>query len=176
MLDERYEKDAVKIDAPAYRPSKARTTRVVLAELFTGAGCPPCVGADLAFEGALERYSPKAFALLVYHEHIPRPDPMTNPSTQTRKEFYDVPGTPTFFIDGGNRQAGGSAASGAQKLFEETVRPVVDKRLDVKPGAAIDLKASMAGDTIKVTAKVSKIRQRRLRSDVRKRRPRPATR
>ncbi len=158
MLDERYEREAVEIDAPAYRPSKARTTRVVLAELFTGAGCPPCVGADLAFEGALERYSPKDLALLVYHEHIPRPDPMTNPSTQTRKEFYDVPGTPTFFIDGGNRQAGGSAASGAQKLFDETVRPFVDKRLDVKAGAAIDLKASMAGDTVNVTAKVSKIR------------------
>jgi hypothetical protein len=157
MLDERYEKEAVRVEAPPYKPSKSRTDRVVLAELFTGAGCPPCVGADLALDGALERYLQRDLALLVYHEHIPRPDPMTNPSTQARKEYYDVPGTPTYFIDGGSRHVGGGAASGAQKLFDETIRPVVDKRLDVKPGADISLKAAMVGGQIKVTAKVGKI-------------------
>ena len=158
MLDERYEKEAVKVEAPPYKPSKSRTNRVVLAELFTGAGCPPCVGADLALDGALERYSQRDLALLVYHEHIPRPDPMTNPSTQTRKEYYDVPGTPTYFIDGGSRHVGGGAASGAQKLFDETVRSVVDTRLEVKPGASIGLTAAMAdGGRVKVTARVGKI-------------------
>jgi hypothetical protein len=156
MLDERYEKDATKVDAPPYKPSKARTDRVVLAELFTGAGCPPCVAADLAFEAALDRYSPEDIAVLVYHLHIPRPDPMTNPSTVARKEFYGVPGTPTWFIDGGSQHVGGGAAAGAEKLFKDTLQSVVDKRLDVKPAADITLKATMIGDKVEVGAKVGK--------------------
>jgi len=154
MLDERYEKDAIKVEPKPYAATKARTDRVVLAELFTGSGCPPCVAADLAWEGALERYSPKELAVLVYHLHIPRPDPMTNPSTVTRKEFYDVPGTPTYFIDGGSQKVGGGAASNAEKLYKDTVEPIVDKRLDVKAAAKIALKASMTGDRIDVTADV----------------------
>jgi hypothetical protein len=128
----------------------------VLAELFTGAGCPPCVAADLAFEAALERYTAKEIAVLVYHQHIPRPDPMTNPSTVARKEFYDVPGTPTSFIDGGSQHVGVGAASNAQKLFADTVQPVVDKRLEVKPGAKVTLTAVMNGDEVEVTARVGK--------------------
>jgi len=154
MLDERYEKDATKVEPKPYAASKARTDRVVLAELFTGAGCPPCVAADLAWEGALERYSPKELALLIYHLHIPRPDPMTNPSTVTRKDFYDVPGTPTYFVDGGGQKVGGGAASNAEKLYKDTVEPIVDKRLDVKAAAKIALKASMTGDRVDVTADV----------------------
>ena len=78
--------------------------------------------------------------------------------TEFGEEFYEVPGTPTFFLDGGSQHVGGSSASGAEKLFEETVRSIVDKRLEVKPGARIDLKAAMAGDRIDVTAKVGRIR------------------
>jgi len=156
MLDERYEKEAIGVDAAAYTPSKARTDRVVLAELFTGAGCPPCVAADLAFEAALERYTPEDVAVLVYHLHIPRPDPMTNPSSVTRKDFYDVSGTPTYFIDGGSQHVGGGSANGAQKLFRDTVQSVVDKRLEVKPAAGITLKASMIGDKVEVGARIGK--------------------
>jgi hypothetical protein len=168
MLDERYEKDVTKVDAPPYRPTAKRTDRMVLAELFTGAGCPPCVAADLAFEAALERYTSKDIAVLVYHLHIPRPDPMTNPSTVARKEFYDVPGTPTYFIDGGNRHVGGGGASNAQKLFLDTMQAVVDKRLEVKPGAEISLQASLSGDSVAVAAKVGKSRKldRKLRLQI----------
>jgi hypothetical protein len=154
MLDERYETEAVKVDATPYKASKARTSRVVLAELFTGAGCPPCVGADLAFEAALERYSSRDLAVLVYHQHIPKPDPMTNPSTAKRKEYYDVPGTPTYFFDGGDRHAGGGAASGAGALFRDTVESVVDTRLDVKPGATIRIEAAVSGGRIELAARV----------------------
>jgi len=55
MLDERYAQSVTKVHAPAYVRPKGRTGRMVLAELFTGAGCPPCVGADLAFDGARTR-------------------------------------------------------------------------------------------------------------------------
>jgi tetratricopeptide (TPR) repeat protein len=154
MLDERYEKDATKVEPKPYAATKARTDRVVLAELFTGAGCPPCVAADLGFEGALERYSPKELALLIYHLHIPRPDPMTNPSTVTRKTFYDVPGTPTSFIDGGSQKVGGGAAANAETYYKDTIEKVVDKRLEQKADARVALKAAMAGDRVDVTADV----------------------
>jgi hypothetical protein len=81
---------------------------------------------------------------------------MTNPSTQTRKDFYDVPGTPTYFIDGGNQKVGGGGAAQAEKLFKETVESVVDKRLDVKPGARIKLQASMKGGAVDVAVEVGK--------------------
>jgi len=157
MLDERYEKDATKVDAKPYKATPKRTDRMVVAELFTGSGCPPCVAADLAFEAAIERYNPKDVAVLVYHLHIPRPDPMTNPSTVTRKEFYDVPGTPTYFIDGGNQKVGGGAASGAEKLFTDNVQAVVDKRLEVKSGAVLKLQAAMKNGKVDVAVDVTKL-------------------
>ncbi len=58
-----------------WRAPANRSDRVVLAEVFTGSGCPPCAAADLAFEAALARYPRRDFAVLMYHEHIPRPDP-----------------------------------------------------------------------------------------------------
>src|SRR5262249_29873756 len=42
-----------------YKAGEKRSDRVVLAEVFTGSGCPPCTAADLAFDAAMERYSHK---------------------------------------------------------------------------------------------------------------------
>ena len=55
--------------------------KTVLAELFTGSECPPCVGADIAFDALIESIPAKYLAVLVYHLPIPRPDPMINPAT-----------------------------------------------------------------------------------------------
>ena len=81
---------------------------------------------------------------------------MANPSTIARKDFYDVPGTPTYFIDGGNQQVGGGAASAAQRIFADTVQEVVDKRLEVKPGAKVMLTGAVHGDKVEVAARVGK--------------------
>ena len=60
-LDARYVKDGPKAPEVAkYERAADRSERVVLAEIFTGAGCPPCVAADLAFESAMHRYSLEA--------------------------------------------------------------------------------------------------------------------
>jgi len=100
MLDAKYKKAYPNpVTVEHYKPTASRSNRVVLAEIFTGSGCPPCVAADLAFDAAMERYSRKDLAVVMYHLHIPRPDPMTNPSTETRSKFYGVRGVPSFFID-----------------------------------------------------------------------------
>jgi len=54
VLDAEYRKrfpDPLHLDA--YKPAAKRSDRLVLAEVFTGSGCPPCVGADLAFDAAM---------------------------------------------------------------------------------------------------------------------------
>jgi hypothetical protein len=123
--------------------------------MFTGAGCPPCVGADFAFEAALERYTPEDFALLVYHVHVPRPDPMTNPSTLARQTLYGVTGVPSFYIDGVSDGKGGGGADEARKIYTDRIEPLVDRRLAAKPDARIALQATQAGGSVRVTVGVS---------------------
>jgi thiol-disulfide isomerase/thioredoxin len=156
-LDARYEKERFKFEVKPYEKAKDRSDRVVLAEIFTGSGCPPCVGADLAFEGAMERYKAQDLAVLMYHLHIPRPDPMTNPSTQARAKFYAVNAVPSYAIDG-DKKVGGGGAENAPRIFSESVQPTVDKRLAVKADVKLALQASMTGSTVRVKADVGKVK------------------
>jgi hypothetical protein len=152
MLDARYEKEGPHPPAAArYQATSERTGRLVLAELFTGSGCPPCVAADLAFESAMHRYDQGELAVLMYHLHVPRPDPMTNPYTQARSAFYAVPGVPTMAIDG-KANTGGGPADYAAELLTGSVAPAIDKRMTVKPGVALTAAATLGGGSIKATA------------------------
>ena len=114
------------------------------------------MGAGLAFQAALDRYSRKELVLLNYHVHIPQPDPMVNPSTLAREKFYDVTSSPSYLFDG-ERDGGGGSADGARQLLETKIDPILAKHMDVPPEAAIALKASAAGSTVKVAASVSKV-------------------
>jgi hypothetical protein len=156
-MDSRYEKTGPKAPEVAkYERTADRSNRVVLAEVFTGSGCPPCVAADLAFESAMHRYG-KDLTVLMYHMHVPRPDPMANPYTQSRAKFYAVPGVPTYAIDG-DAKTGGGAADNALPFFRKSVEPVVDKRLTVKADAGISLKATGTDKVVKATVKVDPVR------------------
>jgi hypothetical protein len=157
MLDARYVREnPMPVHVTPYVRTKDRTSRVVLAEIFTGAGCPPCVGVDYAFEGALERYQPSELAVLMYHLHIPQPDPLTNPSTLKRAEFYAIRGTPTTIIDGQERVGGGSASM-APKIYKDTVEPAIEKRLTTRPGARVGLSASReTGDRVRARVSVDR--------------------
>ena len=82
MLDTEYHKRFPNpVHVEAYKPTEKRSDRMVLAEVFTGSGCPPCAGADVAFDAAMERYARKDLAVVMYHVHVPRPDPMTTDET-----------------------------------------------------------------------------------------------
>lgn len=100
-LDARYHKDYSNlISVTRYQPTAKRSSRAVLAEVFTGAACPPCVSATLEFEAMRRRYSREEFIVLMYHQHIPAPDPMTNPASQARYAYYGGSGVPSYTIDG----------------------------------------------------------------------------
>ncbi len=156
-LDAMYAKSLPKIDVKPFDRPKTKEPRVVLAELFTGSECPPCVGVDLAFEAALERFKPEDLAFLVYHQHIPGPDPMTNPSTEKRWKFYNGRGVPTHYVDGKTDGAGGGGADQAERYYSARIKPGIELAMGVRPEAKLDLKASMVGSTIRVKAAVANV-------------------
>jgi hypothetical protein len=151
-LDDAYRAKGTGFDPGHYaRPATTGPVRVVLAELFTGAECGPCVSADLAFDGIGERYATSDIATLVYHLHIPGPDPMTNTDTVARAKYYAVNATPTAVFDGLSKSSGGGDRSVAQESFTGYTN-VIDKRLSMAPLASLDrFKAQMDGSSITVT-------------------------
>lgn len=158
-LDAKYEKlYPHPIKAEPYQPTKARANRTALAEVFTGAGCGPCVAADLAFDAYLERYSRKDLIVVMYHLHIPLPDPMTNPSTQARASYYTVRGVPSFSIDGDSSQSGGGPRSMTRDVYNRLL-PMIEKQLETESGAEIQLNATTNGSVITVTANVTNLKK-----------------
>ncbi len=153
MLDAEYNKrypNPVKVEA--YKATGKRSDRVVLAEVFTGSGCPPCAGADVAFDAAMERYPRKDLAVVMYHVHVPRPDPMTTGETQALAKAYEVGGVPTFFIDG--KKAGGGGSRDAAKSVYERFNKDIEKGLETPAEAHISSGASARGNVVSVNARV----------------------
>ena len=162
-LDRLYrEKFPNPVKPSAWTKTSARSARVVLLEMFTGSGCPPCVAADLALDGLIDRYPAEAIVSLAYHVHFPQPDPMTTSDSKTRAEFYKVTGVPAFFIDGAlvagadGRNLGGGARAYAPSLFDIYV-PKVDKALETDSSADVAVRATVANEQVTVVADVTKL-------------------
>jgi thiol-disulfide isomerase/thioredoxin len=129
--------------------------KTVLAELFTGSECPPCVGADLGFDGLIEAYPAKYLAVLEYHLPIPRPDPMMNPATKIRQDQYGINSTPTVVIDGDKKMIGGGNRGMAEAKFKE-YKTEIDARINDAPAVLLKAKASRSGDTVAVQYEIDK--------------------
>jgi tetratricopeptide (TPR) repeat protein len=145
------------IHPEAYKATSARTNRLVLAEVFTGAGCPPCVSVDLGFDGALERYARKDVAVLMYHMHIPAPDPLTNQWSDSRGKAYAISGVPNFAVDGEKDNRGGGGRENTKASYERIIGKI-DKALEVPPDAELKLEASLEGNSVRVKATPSKVK------------------
>ncbi len=148
---------------------RAYASTVVLAEVFTGSGCPPCVAADLAADLAMERYNRQELTVIMYHEHIPQPDPMTTPQTTARFKYYAGTGVPTLAIDGVT-MSGGGGRSAAKDVFDritkgfnrrlngvETKFDGIEKRLEVPAEASLKLDAELSGGLVKTHVVVEKV-------------------
>jgi hypothetical protein len=140
-----------------YAGRKGKGDRVALVELFTGAQCPPCVAADLAFDALQKTYKPADVVLLQYHEHIPGPDPLTNPDSEARLKYYgmDVRGTPTALFNGRPEAPGGGSREDAREKYQE-YREVLDALLE-GPAAKVKLTATAVrkGSKVEVGAEAS---------------------
>jgi hypothetical protein len=157
-LDAEYEKTALPFEPEEVEPRNTPGKRVAVVELFTGAQCPPCVSADLAFDGLLKTYAPSDAIFLQYHLHIPAPDPLTNADAEKRSEFYgdDVGGTPSMFLNGKpTPPMGGFRQHGKERY--EAMRELVDKALKAESRVEIKVDVSRKADRIDVVASVSEI-------------------
>src|SRR6266545_2146664 len=135
MLDAKYRATRVPpVHPQPYTPTSARSNRLVLGEIFTGASCGPCVSVDLAFDAAMERYTRSDLAVVMYHMHIPGPDPLTNKSTEERAKFYTVRGVPTFAVDGTVDPRGGGDRAATKGAYDR-ILPQVDKALEAAADA-----------------------------------------
>ena len=127
-------------DPGRYEPaSEHNPDKVVLAELFTGAECRPCVAADLAFAGLEKHYSRRQLILLEYHLHIPGPDPMTNRETVNRSRYYGARGTPATYIDGAQTVGGGGSEDQAESTFRR-YKTSIRERLSQAPRVQLSLR------------------------------------
>jgi tetratricopeptide (TPR) repeat protein len=142
---------------PGEFKGKDPTGRVVLAELFTGAECPPCVGADMAFDRLSEYYPKNVFAVLEYHVHIPGPDPLTNPQTFERYKYYGGNfGTPTVFFDGGNQLIGGGPDYLMANKFK-VYNYIIKQQLAEKPAVKINGTAKVENNKVNVKVKITPV-------------------
>jgi len=157
MLDTEYHKRFPNpIHVAAYKPTEKRSGRVVLAEVFTGSGCAPCAGADVAFDAAMERYSRKDLAVVMYHVHIPRPDPMTITETTARYKSYGENGVPAYAIDG-KKTVGGGSRDDAPEVFARFQKDL-EQGLERAAEAKVKIDAGLNGGTVKVAAAVDNVK------------------
>jgi hypothetical protein len=156
---------------PPFKPEKfegrkKKSDRAVVVELFTGAQCPPCVAADLAFDALGKTYPANDVVLLEYHLHIPGPDPLTNEDTIARSKYYDdeIEGTPTILFNGKLKpKVGGGGGADASKGKYDEYREVIDPILETESGVKISAKAVRKGDKIDVSAEASQGKGEKLR-------------
>jgi hypothetical protein len=154
-----YMKDALDFKTPKFAGRKGKSNRAVLVELFTGAQCPPCVAADMAFDGIEKSYAGTEVVLLQYHMHIPRPDPMTNADTEARFDYYKdgyptkVRGTPTGIFNGTPGGSVGGFKDDAEERYK-MFRDIVNKLMETPATVQLSAIAVRKGENIAITAKV----------------------
>ncbi len=150
-LDAEFEKNAVPFKTEPFAVRKDKGKRVAVVELFTGAHCPPCVAADVAFDALLKTYQPSEVVLLQYHLHVPRPDPLTNADAELRSAYYRVEATPTTIVNGKEGPEIGGPAQAAQEGYKELTTQI-NKSLEGEAKASLDLAVKRDGDKIVATA------------------------
>jgi serine/threonine protein kinase/Flp pilus assembly protein TadD len=162
VLDAEYRTKMSRFKPTAFEGHKVKSDRVVVMELFTCAECPPCLAADLAFEGLTKTYKPEDVVLLQYHTHIPRPDPMTNADTEARWAYYrrvfpgKIRGVPTSLFNGKPEMGGGGGLPQAGAKYKQ-YREAIERLLEEPAETAIALTARQEGDTMTMTANVSNV-------------------
>lgn len=164
VLDREYLAKVPPFKATPFGGRKAQSDRVVVMELFTGAQCPPCVAADVAFDVLQKSYKTTELVLIQYHVHIPLPDPMTIPDSEARLDYYvraykDTPldvrkVAPTSMFNGAPGGGAGGTMAVARKKYEQYCS-VINPLLEKPASAKITATANRQGDKIAINVKVS---------------------
>ncbi len=155
QLDAEFAKTAVPFKTEEFKGREGKSRRVAVVELFTGAQCPPCVSADIAFDAAVKAYKPADVVLLQYHLHIPGPDPLTNADSEKRQKYYgdSIRGTPTMFVSGKVTESLGGFKQHGEERFK-TLSSLINKKLETDDQGDLKLSLVNKGDKIEATAEV----------------------
>ncbi|MGL4550639.1 MAG: hypothetical protein ACRC33_05590 [Gemmataceae bacterium] len=156
-LDAAFEKANVPFAVKPFAGRKGKSGRAVLVEVFTGAQCPPCVSADIAFDAALKAYGPNDVVFLQYHLHIPGPDALTAADGEARQRYYGndlVRGTPAALIDGQPGPELGGGRPQAEGRYGDLTQALASA-LEAEAGAKIVLTAKRGGEKVRISADVS---------------------
>jgi hypothetical protein len=133
---------------------QGKSERVVLVEFFTGAECPPCVAPDLAFAALGKTFKPTEVVRLQYHLHAPAPDPLTNPGSEARSDYYRIDALPRLLLDGQLLQSdGGDATASLEKYedFRETIAAMLERPAKARLQAAATRKGSKISVAVTAT-------------------------
>jgi hypothetical protein len=160
VLDVEFEKTAIPFKPEEFKGRKGKSNRVAVVELFTGAQCPPCVSADIAFDAAAKTYKPSDVVLLQYHLHIPGPDPLTNADSEKRQKYYgdDIRGTPTMFVNGTTTPPLGGLKQHGEDRYG-TLRKLIDGALETDATADLKLSVDRKGDALDIKATVADLKK-----------------
>jgi hypothetical protein len=143
-----------------YAGRKGKSDRTVLVELFTGAQCPPCVAADTAFDALDKTYKPGEVILLEYHEHVPGPDPLTNPAAERRFRYYfaddQESGTPEVVLNGRPVAVGGGDLFDANDIYDDYLARI-NPLLEQPARAALKASATRKGNKVEITAEAGDV-------------------
>jgi hypothetical protein len=157
ILDKEYMAKVPPFTPEKFAGRKDKSDRKVVMELFTGAQCPPCVAADVAFDALGKAYQPSELILLQYHLHIPGPDPMTNEDTLARAKFYSVNSTPNTIFNGKAAAGGGGGMANSETKFKQ-YQDIINKGLENTSDAKLQLTANKVGNKIDIKAEVSGVK------------------
>lgn len=162
-LEEQVDKEYL-AKVPPFKPSKFQgrtktTDKVAVFELFTGAQCPPCVAADVAFDALLKSYKSTELVMIQYHMHIPGPDPLTNPDTEARWKYYgNLRGVPSSLFNGKVAAGGGGGMANSEakyKAYKDVINPILDEENAIKMSGSVTMK----GDKIAIKVDVDGIKE-----------------
>ncbi len=155
-----YLKNYSPIKIEEFKGRKAKSDRVVLVELFTGADCAPCVAADLACDAVAKTFKSSEVLVLQYHAHIPGPDPMTVADADDRHAFYQKKEeerfTPFLAING-KAEAGFGGQMRAAKVKYQSLRENLEEQLEKPATAKLALTATLKEGAIAIKANVSEL-------------------
>jgi hypothetical protein len=161
-LDEEYHAKVPPFKPTKFEGRKEKSERVAVMELFTGAQCPPCVAADVAFDGLLESYEPRDLIMIQNHMHIPGPDPLANSITKDRWEYYEklfpekIGGVPCSVFNGKPEAGGGGPMANGEAKFKE-YRKIIDKQLEEPTTIKLSGKVEANGERLSIKAAVDGI-------------------
>jgi hypothetical protein len=150
-----YAKTSPPFEVEAYKGRKAKTDRVGLVEIFAGSEFPYSLPFEQAADGLLKAYPPTDIAVVVYHVHLPSPDPLTCDDSMNRIGGYGDQLEKGYFCYVNGKPGPRAGQSVTAKEVLTGIRKDLDESLEKPAGAKLTLTSTKGMKGFDVKASVS---------------------